>query len=104
MTCRSTSASSGRRLRGRKSQIEHLAQQVEIAFDIGRIDNDDNRIGTSNAGLHTAENVDRYRFICRSCRKGIGARQIDDVNRFGRVEERANLLLDSDPRVIPDAG
>ena len=88
-------------------QFENLAQQIEIAFQVGRIEDNDDCIGFGHRGHFAAEDLDRDGLVGRSSAERIGAWQVDQFDRFeGRAGQghAGGFVFDGHPRVVSDSG
>ena len=71
----------------RDAQFQDLRHQIEIAFQIGGIDNRDDDIGPRFARLLAENDVDGEHFVGAARRQAVGAGQIDESRRSYRRAE-----------------
>ena len=68
----------------RHAQLQDLRGQVEVALEVGGIDDGDDDVGPRLAGLLAEDDVDRDHLVGAARRQAVGAGQVDEVERPGR--------------------
>ena len=76
-------------------QLQELEGQVQVAFDIRRVDDIDDGVG-----LFLDDKVLRHDFFLRIRAQGIDTRQVDDVTAVLGAADHADFLVHRDPGEI----
>ena len=84
------------------AEFEKLRDEVEIAFEIGRIDYCDDNVGLWQTGLVARNNVAGDLFIERCRVETVQARNVDEICGLAVNGPRSFLAFDSDAGVICD--
>ncbi len=88
----------------RQPEIEHLADEEQIPLEIGRVDDAQDGVDSSDIGLASQEHVDRDHFVRRTGGQTVGSRQIDEPHRRLADADAADFFLDRHARIIPHVG
>ena len=81
----------------RNIHFHQLSREIEIAFEIGRVDDIDDAVGTL-----VEDEITRDDLFGRIGREGINAGQVDDVYRFASLFIGALPLIHGDARPVAD--
>lgn len=84
-------------------EIPHLAEQVEIPFEVGGVDDADDGVGTTDILQTPEHDVDRDHLVGRSGRKTVGAGQVDEGDFTFVVTVVAGFFLDGHAGEVADA-
>jgi len=94
---------------GRQTEREHRRRQDQVAAEVGRVEDQQNR-GRSRDGRHAAQQyVPCYLLVLRARRQAVHAGQVDQRHHAPVVQPRfAYMLFDGDTReirhLLPQAG
>jgi hypothetical protein len=91
----------------RTAELDELADEVEVAGEVGGVDDDDDGVGGGGVGALAAEDLAGDDLVGGSADEGVGAGEVDDVGPgLGAVggDElgAADLFLDGDAGVVGD--
>ena len=68
----------------RHAQLQDLRRQVEIALQVGRIDDGDDDVGPRLAGVVAEDDVDGDHLVGAARGQAVGAGQVDELEATGR--------------------
>ena len=63
----------------RHAQLQHLRRQVEVALEVGGIDDGDDDVGPRLARLLAEDQIDRDHLVGAARGQAVGAGQVDEV-------------------------
>ena len=86
----------------RQAQIEHLAHQEQIAFDVGRIGDAEDRVNRPHVGLAAQKHVDGDHFVRRARREAVRAGKIDEAGRCLAGAHLSDFFLDRHAGIVAD--
>ena len=86
----------------RNAQFQSLRGEIQVAFQVGRIDDRDDDIGPGFALLPAQDDIDSHHLIGTARRQTVGARQVDQIERLTGAIQLAFLELDGDAGVVAD--
>ena len=88
----------------RQAEIQHLTEQIEVPFEVRRIDDTDDGVDFAHVLLPTEQHFDRHHFVRSSWRQAVRSRQIDQVDDSVFKMQSPNFFLDGDSRKVTRAG
>ena len=87
----------------RPAEVENLVNEVEVSFEIGRVDDAEDAVGLGGVGAAAEEDVAGDGFVGGAGGEGIGAGQVDDGDGLAVLRvSGTDLFLDGDAGVVPD--
>src|SRR3990170_526917 len=82
--------------------VDYLADEVEIAFEVGGIDDADNEVGSGSMNNAAEKDISGNFFVRRVGSQTVCAREIQDGSTDTIFEDDSSLfLLHSNPGVVP---
>ncbi len=84
------------------SQLEDLGRQVQVAIEVGGIDDGDNDVGPAFLLLLAQDHIDGNHFVGAARRQAVGAGQIEQVEGLAGTGHLPFLGLDGDAGVVAD--
>ncbi len=87
----------------RHAQLQHLGRQVQIALQIGGIDNRHNYGRARFSHLLTEDDVHGHHFVGAARRQAVGARQVDQIEIPPLAGAGTFLGFDGDAGIVADA-
>ena len=88
---------------GRQAQLQHLADQVEIALQVAGVDDRHHQIDRPHVLAAGQQHVDGDHLVGRARRQAVGAGQIDNVETVAGMFQMADFFLDRHARIVAGA-
>ncbi len=87
---------------GRQLQLEHLTEEVEVAFEVTSIGDAHDGVDRSHLFPPARQQIDDHHFVASAGGKAIEAGEIDDFDPSAGQLNLARLLLDGYTRIVAD--
>ena len=88
---------------GGETKFEDLGDEVEVALEVGGVDDADDAVGARGAGLAAEEDVAEDGFVRGAGVEGVGAGEVDEAEFFAVLGEAlADFFFDGDAGVVGD--
>ena len=85
----------------RQAHVQDLADDVQVPFDVRRIDDTHDDVGSRDIWQASQQDVHRHHFVQCSRGDAVGAGKIDELHRSLADLHPADFLFDRDSGIIP---
>ena len=87
----------------RQAELDQLQREAQVIVEVGRVEDDHQRIGLALALLLAEQHVARHRLVGARRLEAVGAGQVDQLDRAAVGERQpAGMALDRDAGIIAD--
>ena len=88
---------------GRQAELDQLQREAEVVVEVGRVEDDHQRVGLALALLPAEQDVAGDRFVGARRIEAVGAGQVDHLDRAAVGQHQpARMPLDGDAGIIAD--
>ena len=83
-----------------QTQVQHLADDVQIAFEVGSVRDANHHIDRAHIWLASEQDFHRNHLVDRSGRQAVSPRKIDQLDAMSFVFEPTHLLFDGHSGIV----